>query len=543
MRKRSLLLVAGLVAIVASLVIGPGASATSERASAGTVVFIHDQEPPNLQGPWVGNNLYATSLVLNNIWYGGQIRNAAGILEPRLFAGKPKIVKKKPLTIQATFKPSARWSDGRPVTGRDYRATWQVFVNPQNNVISRTGFEDIAAVRGNGKTFKVVFKKLYADWEALVSNAVYPAHIIQGQNMNQMFLNSVPVSSGPWLFDSWQKGVQLTVRKNNRFTAGPKMKLDRLVFRYILDTNARFQALKANEGQVMEPQPQLQIADFMRDRSFTVARKIGFAWEHIDIQFGDKGHPALKKKFVRQALITGMNRNQVAEALYGTIAPGLKPVQSHLFKPFEKDYKQPYAKYAFNQTKALNLLRSNGCSGGPSRPSANNNDIFSCPGVGKLSFRFSTTTGNQLRALTFEIIQRQLKSIGIELQARFQVAGTLFGTTLPSSDWDLIMYTSVGTPSSPITANNSWACGGDQNYGNYCNRAASKLLNKVPVTLDAKERARLLNLAEARYMANDIPSIPVYARPIFVIRKNTVKGPVVNPTNEGSPWNIALWTA
>jgi ABC-type transport system substrate-binding protein len=191
----------------------------------------------------------------------------------------------------------------------------------------------------------------------------------------------------------------------------------------------------------------------------------------------------------------------------------------------------------------LNLLRSNGCSGGPSRPSANNNDIFSCPGVGKLSFRFSTTTGNQLRALTFEIIQRQLKSIGIELQARFQVAGTLFGTTLPSSDWDLIMYTSVGTPSSPITANNSWACGGDQNYGNYCNRAASKLLNKVPVTLDAKERARLLNLAEARYMANDIPSIPVYARPIFVIRKNTVKGPVVNPTNEGSPWNIALWTA
>jgi len=197
MRRRSLVLVAGLFAIVASLVIGPGASAKSERASAGTVVFIHDQEPPNLQGPWVGNNLYATSLVLNNIWYGGQIRNAAGQLVPRLFAGKPKIVKKRPLTIQATFKPTARWSDGRPVTGADFRATWQVFVNPQNNVISRTGFEDIAAVRGNGKTFRVVFKKLYADWEALVSNAVYPAHIIQGQNMNQMFLNSVPVSSGP----------------------------------------------------------------------------------------------------------------------------------------------------------------------------------------------------------------------------------------------------------------------------------------------------------------------------------------------------------
>jgi peptide/nickel transport system substrate-binding protein len=542
MRKRSLLLVAGLVAIVASLVIGPGASAKSERASAGTVVFIHDQEPPNLQGPWVGNNLYATSLVLNNIWYGGQIRDDKGVLQPRLFAGKPKIVKRKPLTIQATYKPTARWSDGRPVTGRDFRATWQVFVNPQNNVISRSGWEDIAAVSGNGKTFKVRFKNQFADWESYVSYGVYPAHIIQGQNMNQTFLNSVPVSSGPWQFDSWQKGVQLTVRKNNRFTAGPKMKLDRLVFRYILDTNARFQALKANEGQVMEPQPQLQIADFMRDRSFTVNRKIGFAWEHIDFQFGDKGHPALKRKFVREAIIRGMNRNQVAEALYGTIAPGLKPVQSHIYKPFEKYYKQPFAKYGFNQARAIQLLRGAGCTGGPARPTANNNDIFSCPGVGRLEFRFSTTTGNQLRALTFEIIQRQLKSIGIQLNARFQVAGTLFGTTLPSSDWDLIMFTYVGTPSSPITAKDIWACGGDQNYMNYCNRPASRLMNRVAVTLSESQRASLWHRAETA-MANDIPSVPVYARPVFVIRKNTVKGPVVNPTTEGSPWNVGVWTA
>jgi peptide/nickel transport system substrate-binding protein len=334
------------------------------------------------------------------------------------------------------------------------------------------------------------------------------------------------------------------VRKPARFKAGPQMKLNRLVFRYILDTNARFQALKANEGQVMEPQPQLQIADFLRDRQFVVSRKIGFAWEHIDFQFGAKGHPALKKKFVREAVIRGMNRNQIAEALYGTIAPGLKPVQSHIYKPFEKYYKQPFAKYGFNQTKALSLLRGAGCTGGPSRPSANNNDIFSCPGVGKLSFRFSTTTGNQLRALTFEIIQRQLKSIGIELQARFQVAGTLFGTTLPSSDWDLIMFTYVGTPSSPVGSSpDIWKCGGEQNYMNYCNRRASRLMNKVTVELGGPAAvAKLWHRAETM-MANDIPSIPVYARPVFVIRHRSVRGPVVNPTTEGSPWNISVWSA
>lgn len=544
MRKSSILLLVGALAITASLLVGPTATAGSDRASAGTVVFIHDQEPPNLQGPWVGNNLYATALVLNNIWYGGQIRDDKADFQPRLFTGKPKIVKQKPLTIQATYKKTAVWSDGKPVTGADFKATWGVFINPKFNVISRTGWEDIKSVTVKGKTFVVVFKTQYADWESLVSGGVYAAHIIKGQDMNQMFLNSVPVSSGPWLFDSWQKGVQIAVKANTKFAAGPKMKLSRVVFRYILDTNARFQALKAGEGQVMEPQPQLQIADFLKDKKFAVDQKIGYAWEHVDIQFGPQGHPALKQPYVRKALITGMNRKQVAGALYATIAPGLPALQSHMYKPFEKtNYRQNWAVYKFSQQKVIDQLEAKGCTGGPSKPSASNQSIFSCPNVGKLSFRFSTTTGNQLRALTFEIFQRQLKSVGIELVARFQVAGTLFGTTLPSGDWDLIMFTWVGSPATPITIKDLYACGGEQNYMNYCNKKLSAILEKVAVTLSEAERAKLLNAAELKYMVKDIPSIPVYARPVYVIRAAGVKGPVVNPTTEGSPWNVSAWTA
>ena len=335
MRKRSIVLLAGAAAIAATLVVGPTATASADRASAGTVVFIHDQEPPNLQGPWVGNNLYATSLVLNNIWYGGQIRDGKANFVPKLFTGAPKLTKKKPLTVTLEYRKDANWSDGKPVTANDLRATWQVFINPKNNVISRTGWEDVKSIAAKGKKAVVVFKKQYADWEALLSSGPYAAHVIAGQDMNQMFLNSIAVSSGPWRFDSWQKGVQLSVRKNPNFKAGTPMKLDRVVFRYILDTNARFQALKAGEGQVMEPQPQLQIADFLKDKKFVVDQKIGYAWEHVDIQFGPQGHLALKQPYVRKALITGINRKQIAGALYSTIAPGLPQLNSHMFKPFE----------------------------------------------------------------------------------------------------------------------------------------------------------------------------------------------------------------
>ena len=424
-------------------------------------------------------------------------------------------------------------------------ATWKVFTNPANNVISRTGWEDIKSITVSGKgkkTFTIVFKTQYADWESLISGGAYAAHIVNGTDMNQMFLNSVPVSSGPWVFDSWQKGVQLAVKKNTKYKADAQMKIDRLVFRYILDTNARFQAMKAGEGQTMEPQPQLQIADFLKDPKFVVDRKIGFAWEHVDIQFGPKGHVALKQPYVRQALITGINRAQIANALYATIAPGLPALQSHMFKPFESSYRENWKVWKFSQAKVIEILTKKGCTGGPSKPTANNTAIFSCPGVGKLSFRFSTTTGNALRALTFEIMQRQLKSVGIELVARFQVAGTLFGTTLPSGDWDLIMFTWVGSPATPITIKDLYACGGEQNYMNYCNRKFSKVLEAVATTLVAADRAKMLNASELAYMVKDIPSIPVYARPVFVIHAKGLKGPVVNPTTEGSPWNVNSWT-
>jgi peptide/nickel transport system substrate-binding protein len=544
MRKRSILLLAGVVALLGTLVIGPAATAGPERTSAGTVVLIHDQEPPNLQNNWVGNGTLATAYILNNIWYGGQIRDGNAGWALRNFASKPKLVKSNPHTVQITFAKNAQWSDGKPMTGADFKATWQVNINPNFNVNDRTGWSSIKSVVAKGKTATIVFKNPYADWENLVSTGLYQAAAVTGKDMNQTFLNSIPISSGPWKFDSWQKGVQIAVVRNPRFKVGAPMKLDRVVWKYILDTNARFQAIKANEGQATESQAQLQVADFLNNKSYTVHAGAGYSFEHIDIQFGPKGHPALKQRFVRQALISGINRAQIAGTLYKTIYPGLKPLQSTVFFPVDKQYYKPnYQKWSFNQQNVINLLKKGGCTGGPDKPSASNGDIFSCPGTGKLSFRFFTTTGNQLRALTFEIMQKQLKSVGIEIVPRFQTSGVLFGTTRPSRDWDLMMFGFSSSPSWSISAlTPEYGCGGDDNEMAYCNRKVTAIFSKIEKTLDANERAKLANMAESKYMVNDVATIPLFAKPFYLIGTTKLKGLVWNPTQEGYPWNVNGWS-
>jgi peptide/nickel transport system substrate-binding protein len=549
MRKRSMLLLTGAVALVASLIVGPAATAKSERQAAGTVIIGHDQEPVTLNFYITEGNAYTTSLAMNPVLASASVYNQSAKLVPFLVDGAPKIARSNPLTVTFSYKKTAKWSDGRQLTGADFMATYRTIMNPNYDITSREGWEDIQSVKVAGKKVTVTWKrgKSYAAWDALVATSPMPAHKVAGQNFNDLWRSSIDVASGPFKWQSWQKGTQMVLVKNNQFTAGPKAKVDRVVFRYIPSTPSLFQALNSGEIQVTEPQPQLQIVDIRKNRSkFKVQSGPGYFWEHMDIQFGPKGHAALKKQYVRQAIITGINRNQIKQALY--VSPGLVgsakelPVlQSHIFKPFEQYYQPNWQKWSFSQKKTISMLKAKGCTGGPNAPSASNNNIWSCPGVGKLSFRFTTTTGNQLRQLTFEIAQKQLKSVGIELQPRFGPSGTVFGQVLPSGDWDIFMFTWLGGPTSSATSFGLYGCGGDQNYMNYCNKKASNMLQKAQFTPDPNARAKLLNAAE-KIMANDVMSVPMYVRPGFLINSTNVKGPVLNPTQQGSTWNAQGWT-
>jgi peptide/nickel transport system substrate-binding protein len=548
MRKRSILLLTGAVVLVAGLVIGPAATAKSSQASAGTVVIGNDQEPAILNTFLTAGNSYTTAEAINPVLAGGLIYDNHAKLVPLLFAASPKIVKSNPLTVTFAYAKNANWSDGKPITGADFLATYKTIMNPNYDITSREGWQDIQSVKVKGKAVTVTWKKgkAYAAWDALVGNSIVPAHVIAGKDFNHIWDNSVSVASGPFKFQSWQKGTQLTLVKNTAYKAGPAAKLDKVVFRYIPSTPSIFQALQSGEIQVTEPQPQIQINDIRKNSKFTVQNGAGYQWAHVDMQFGPKGAPALKKQFVRQALILGMNRAQIRQALYVTpgivgSAKDLPVLQSNQFKTFEPYYKPNYGVYKFSQKGVIALLKKNGCTGGPSTPSASNNAIWSCPGVGKLSFRFTTTSGNQLRALTFEIIQKQLKSVGIELVPRFGPSATVFGQVLPSGDWDLFMFNWVAGPASTATNFSLYGCGGDQNYMNYCNKKSSDLFKKAQFTPDPKIRAGLLNTAEQK-MVPDVASIPMFVAPLFLINNKNVKGPILNPTQQGSTWNAQTWT-
>ena len=540
MRKRSFwLALAALAAVVTMTATGATAGspngALKPAAAGGTVILGADQEPKILNPFLTDGNLYWLSVIVGQVFEGSYELNNKGQYIKEMITDAT--VTNNPFTVTYKIKPTARWSDGKAITSEDYQFTWQTIMNKNWDITSRAGYEDIQTVtRVNAKTAKVVFKKPYAAWKDLFG-ALIPRHKVAGKDFNKTWVDSIDISSGPFLFQRWDRGSQLVLKRNPIYTNTPS-KVNQIVFRFIPDTNTQFQAMRGGEVDMIAPQPQLQIADIKKQAGIRVQSGPEFAWEHLDIQLGNKGHLALRQPYVRQALVTGINRGQIANALYREIAPGLPVLNNAIYKPFQSEYKgHTWQPFGFSQKKAIAILRGKGCTGGPAVPSSRNNDIYSCPGVGKLSFRFFSTAGNQLRQLAFQIMQRQLRSIGIDLENRFR---TGVFSVLPTGDWDLFLFTWIGSPD-PAGSVEIHRCKGDQNYNAYCNAKATKLLDQSNSTTDEAKRAALLNEAD-RLMAKDLPTLPLFARPGFLIHKSSVLGVLKNPTSEGPTWNSEVWT-
>ena len=104
------------------------------------------------------------------------------------------------------------------------------------------------------------------------------------------------------------------------------------------------------------------------------------------------------------------------------------------------------------------------------------------------------------------------------------------------------MFTWVETPVvEDHDERTSSTCGGDINYGNYCNRKATALLNRA--TTDAR-RCHPHEAAEPgeALIANEVPSIPMFVRPVFTIASKKMKGLRRPRRQRGHPWNANTWT-
>lgn len=559
------------------------------------VIIGTSQEPANIQDYWATAN-QAISAEINGFLTPGLIQkdNEGDLIAvvatrvPTAANGDIRITRQGNAVasnaVTYRIRPDARWSDGTPITTRDFQFWLEVVNNPGVPVPARDPWDRARITRVNDKTFTITYGQggyLFADQ---VSPGYAPSHVMQpawnafktatgrldarndAQQINQQWTRFISqftttrglpkVSSGAFRVSSWRPGSSMTLTRNPNFWLKPQGGENRyareIVYRFISDTNT----LRVNilSGQIdavssvgLTFDQGLELQRQERGR-FTVQFVPGAVWEHIDVnQHGNVQKVrdlGLNDKRTRQAMLYAINR----ESLVQQIFQGRQPVSHTFVSTFSPLYKGDVTKYGYNPDRARQLLNQLGWRAG-------SDGVLTKDGK-RFELNFTTTSGNRVRERVQQIIIRDLRAVGIDAKVANQPSAVVFDDAFinraSEGKWDMFMFAYTQDPaledasllaSKTVSgeANIPTAANGfsGQSIAGWSSAEFDRLATQANTEFDPARRKQLFARMQDIY-ADELPILPLYNRSNVVTFATGLVNYTFSGANQYPGWNA--WT-
>lgn len=555
-------LVAALTAAIALSALGlaTASSAGAAKAAAGSTITIGAEEfPPVLNMITPEGNGQWTGMIVGPALARGYKLLPDFSYEPWIFDKDCTVPLVSPFTVDCTIRPEAKWSDNVPITADDFKFTYDTIMNKKNNVVSRNGYDKIREFKVISPTeFQMVFEEIFAPFRELwasTSTVVLPKHVLEGTNFNKVWNTCIcdpktkqPISSGPMLVQSFKPDQQITLVANRNYW-GKQASVSKVVFIPITDSNSEVNAFRTGEVDMIYPQNQIglrkriEAADGAKYTS-----TLGPQWEHFDML---TTVPGLDDLAVRKAIATALPRQQIVDRVVKDANDDAKVLDNTMWMTNQSQYVPNWSMYpkSGDVDSAKSILDAAGWVPGADGVRAKNNV--------KLAFRVGTTTGNKAREFSEQIIQEQLKKIGVKLTIKN--SPDMLDTNVVGFDYDTIIFAWVGSPD-PYSNNVIWLSGAipqpcsprlakaeecdysGLNYTRTKDPDLDDILNATDREPDPVARAALYNQADLQVAQNDVTVVPLFQKPTQLGYRKTISGVQDNPTADGFTWNIEDWT-
>jgi peptide/nickel transport system substrate-binding protein len=455
-----------------------------------------------------------------------------------------------PHTIVYKIRPEAVWSDGTPITADDFVFQWKTMNGkdcPECTPAQKAGFDQIQSITGSdgGKTATLVFATPYADWKNLFASGtpLYPAHIAAQQgDLNtpaglkaawDWFGATVPTySGGPYQVSDWQDNVALTLTPNPRWYGATKPVLESLIMRVITEASQEPIALQNSEVQVIYPQPQVDLVQQVQNiPGVSQYQGLGLTWEHLDLNLQNE---YLREEALRDAIFAATNVQSIIDSTVGQFNEDVTPLKSHMFVPGIEGYEDylPPEQGSGDVERARQILTEAGYTN-----IGDGQQLTTPDGRAVPPLRIRYTVGNAIRQTTAELIQAQVRPLGINLEI---VPTDDLGTTLSSGDYDLIVFAWVQTPASFSNAEQTWNSESESNYGKYSNAEVDRLMHEAATSTDLGPARDKLNEA-GRILAEDSYVLPLYQKPTIIAAQDDVANARNNSSLDGPTYNVEEW--
>ncbi len=455
----------------------PPAPDVEEGSSGGTLIWAHEQEPPDMHLDDPNNGLSVTSWLRSALIEGLYGISGATEYYPELLAEEGVVTENEDgsVSISMVLRDGLMWSDGVPLTSADVAYTYDIItegcdVEEDGSIVDGgsegcvyftggyTGIELITSIEIVSDTeFTINMASFFAGWKALLSE-VYAAHAY-GANADEVNQNlpewsnadGVLPSSGPMIFESWDRGVQMNMVRNDNYhgsnspdAVNPGVAfVDGVQVTFVADTDTQINSLKSGEAHIIMTQPQLAFGERLStDENFTVASSAGPVYEHWGLNVLNVH---LSDPLVREALAYGIDKTEVMAGLYTPLFGDSLPAEGlgntfwmsnqSAYVDHQKMYEGPQSDAAKANLEAAGYADSG-------------DGIYEHPEKGRLTLRVGTTGGNALRELQQQLIQAQLASAGFEIVID-NVDGAAYFGEVPFSEEALAAAASGGAEGDP----------------------------------------------------------------------------------------------
>jgi len=407
------------------------------------------------------------------------------------------------LTYTINLRQGVTFSTGQPMTAADVK-----FALDEDTKTGADGWGYINAAIASvnvvdGNTVAIKLKYAWAPLLAdlsLFSNGIIPNNY-GGKTADEFY--QAPVGTGPFVWDSWQKGQYVKVTANKTYW-GSKPHLDSVTWNVVPDANTR--KLQVQSGQVdIDDTPDWSSFTSLKNAPGVNAQTFKSTYEEY-VTFNEQRTP-FADAHVRRAISYALDR----EAIVKTVLFGNGTPANSLFSPGTPYYDQNNGAPTFDMAQAKKELAQSSMPNG-----------------------FTTTilinSGNPNEASIAQIMQAELQQLGITLTIR-QLDPTANKQSRLKSDFDLTIQSwtmDIPDPDEWTTFVVDPSGGSHSAFSYYANPAVIALNKQAQAETDDAKRGQLYAQLQKQTSQDSFLAYLYYAPYVFAMT-DKVKGFAVTP--------------
>ncbi|HEY9735838.1 MAG TPA: peptide ABC transporter substrate-binding protein, partial [Trichocoleus sp.] len=463
------------------------------------------------------------------------------------------------------LKPGIQWSDGTPFTAEDVVFTYEFITNPEVATTTAATYESIERVEAlDDTTVRITFKEPNPAWYLVFTGTggmILPQHQFQdylGLNGREAPANRMPVGTGPYRVVEFRPGDVAVYEPNPHYREVDSLAFSRIELKGGGDATSAARAVLQTGDADFAYNLQVE-APVLRQLEAAGRGKVvagfGALVERVVFNFTDPNqqtadgersstqfpHPFFSDPQVRQAFNLAIDRETIAEQLYGSTG---RAIANFLVAP--ASFNSSNTDFTYDLEQAQALLDQSGWV------DSNGNGTRD-KGGREMEIVFQTSV-NPLRQKTQEIIKQSLEEIGVGVELKSTDASVYFSgdpansETLERFQADLQLLATGNTNPDPGAYMKTYTCDeitqkannwSKQNYSRYCNPAYDALWQQSSQEIDPQKREQLF-IQMNDLLVNEAAVLPIVHRADADGVSNQLIGINLTPWDLHT-WNIAEW--